>query len=305
MKLARLLVFLVLSGLSGLALAACSSGGSSDSLDITPTPTLAIVTKDNYSLEPVRACTVEDFAPIQTDKSQGTLVSWSPSGHKLAYVAPLNRDWGWYEGDLVIYDLDTQQEQATRDIQVAGDITWSPDGAHIAFIALHTPENKYTVMVMDLAEGTTVDLYPNLPSTDSFDSLKGIDGWSGNSLLDVSEVCGVDCVDIVEHNLTTGQGQTLREIRRGDDTSLDLITNQDISSVDENWLLANWSPDEKWVFFTDSRDVAWLAQPQQQLKFPIDIGDDKAVETSWSADSQYVAVRTASHIFVFRAGCTP
>ncbi len=288
-----------------LILSACSSNNNSaDNADITPTPTLAIVTKDNYSLEADRTCDLVDLIPIHSDKPQGTMIAWAPDGHHLAYVAPADRFWGWYEGDLVIYDVDGRKElQSTRDVRVAGDITWSPDGTKIAFIALHSPENRYTVEIYNLSDGSLTDLYPDLPATDSFASLKGIDDWTSNTTLDVSETCGIDCVDVVEHDLTTGQEQKIKEIRGDEDTSLKVITNQQFATSDLQWLLANWSPDINWVVFADSKDVVWMAQPKQQVKFPIDIQNDEMQESAWSPDSQYVAVRGLEHIFVFSVNC--
>ena len=303
MKISRFLLISINFLLLGILLGACSSSNDQALADITPTPTFVVVTKDNYALLPDQSCLVSTLVSIQTDREQGTLISWGPDGHSLAYVRPENDYWGWYDGKLVIYNLDTDSEIVSKNIRVAGDVTWSPDGSKIAFIALHPPENRYTVEVMTLADGSVQDLYPNLAATDSYASLKGIGGWTSNSTLDVSEICGVDCIDVVEHNLVSGQSQTVKEVRRSEDTSLAIQRNEGSVSVDATWLLTNWSLDGKSVFFADSKDVAWIAHPATKSKFPLDTQTDETIETAWSPDSKYIAVRTYDYLFLFQPEC--
>jgi UDPglucose 6-dehydrogenase len=122
--------------------------------------------------------------------------------------------------------METGEIRATRDTKVTGDITWSPDGTRIAFTALRTTENLYTVIVLLTSDFTPLDLYAAGAATDDFGSAKGIVRWTDNNRIQVNETCGVDCSRVVEINIS-GQGQqVLQTGRKQDGTSLKIALNQ-------------------------------------------------------------------------------
>lgn len=293
--------FLVL--ITGL-LAGCSGNGSQEPA-LTPTPTFANVTGDGYTIINTQACLIKEFPTIQTDQNRilGNLMAWSPDGKMFSYISPFSGTWGWYDGNLVLYSIQDESEQVTRDIKVSGDLTWSPDGSRLAFLALRMPENRYTVMVRSIADGSIQDLFPTLSPTDTYSSQKGIVGWKNSNVLQISESCGVDCAQIIEYDLTTGSTQMLEEVRATENPSLSIQTNLPTSTPNPEWLLANFSPDYSHVFFVDSRDVVWLADPENQTKYPLDIGFNDSEETSWSPDSRTLAVRGQDKIFLFSLDC--
>lgn len=299
-KYFRLWVMILLAGL----LVGCFGSGTPEAA-LTPTPTFANVTGDAYTIMNTQACLIKEFPTIQTDENRnlGNLMAWSPDGEIFSYITPFSGVWGWYDGNLVLYSAKDGNEQVTRDIKVGGDLTWSPDGSRLAFLALRLPENRYTVMVRSMVDGSIQDLFATLTPTDSYSSQKGIVGWKNSSVLQISESCGVDCAQILEYDLSTGATQTLEEVRATEDPSLRIQTNLPTSTPNPEWLLANYSPDFSHVFFVDSRDVLWLADPNDQTKYPLDIGFNSAEETSWSPDSRTLAVRGQEKIFLFSLDC--
>jgi len=287
----------ILSGCSVLALSPA---------DNQPTPTILPTTNPEEGLRVVvsPACQSLILPTIQVDQPAGDLMGFNPDGDVLAYVTPINNKWGWYSGNLTLLSLETGESRATRDIKVTGDISWSPDGSRIAFTALHTTENLYTVIVLLTSDFTPLDLYVAGAATDDYGSAKGILRWAGNDRIQVVETCGVDCSRVVEIGVS-GQGQQLLSTgRKLDDTSLNISLNQPGIAANPDWLQANASPDGRLIFYDDDNDQAWLASPEAKTKYrlPLDLGTVQ--ESKWSADSKLIAVRTDEQIFLFDLDCT-
>lgn len=299
----RKLVFILI--LSGLLLSGCSQLGLAPVSNIpTPTPLATTNPKEGLQVIPQAACLVKKFPSIQVDKPAGDLIGFNPEGSVLAYVAPINNRWGWYTGNLTLLSLDSGETRATRDLKVAGDLAWSPDGSRIAFIALHPTENLYTVIVMSTSDFTPLDLYASGAATDSFGSLKGILKWTDTSRIQVDESCGVDCSRVVEFSIS-GQGQTVLSTgRQQDNTSLNLTINPPTEAVDPEWLNTNMSPDGSRIFYADKNDNAWVTIKDTATKYQLVLDQETAQESKWSPNSQLLAVRTDENIFLFDLKCS-
>ncbi len=290
--------------LISLLLAACSPV-SDEQNGIASTPTAQVVAdvSDGLQVIAAQACLVREEKSIQTDRLQGDLLAWSPLEEKLAFVTPPNRSWGWYEGDLIILDVASGEEQSTKDIKVNGDLTWSPNGEQIAFVSFRPAENHYSVMVYSVVSASLVDLYTTAV-TDEFTSRKGIVRWRSDQVLQVSETCGIDCVRFVEHNLASGQSAVLEETRQNENTSLQVPLNQPGVVPNRNWRNANWSPGAEQVFFTDRNGVAWLGNLSDSTRYALPIDPTGVQESKWSPDERMIAVRTAETVSVFALeGC--
>ncbi len=294
-----LIVFcsILLSGCSVLALAPT---------DNLATPTVLPTTNPEEGLRVVvsPACQVLTLPTIQVDKPSGDLMGFSPDGQVFAYISPVNNKWGWYSGNLTLLSLDTGEIHTTRDIKVTGDVSWSPDGSRIAFTALHTTENLYTVIVLLTSDFTPLDLYAAGAATDDYGSAKGILRWAGNDRIQVVETCGVDCSRVVEIGIS-GQGQqVLSTGRKQDNTSLNISLNQPGIAANPDWLLANAAPDGSLVFYDDDNDHAWLASPEAKTKYRLTLDLGTVQESKWSPDSKLIAVRTDEQIFLYDLDCT-
>ncbi|MFZ3078124.1 MAG: hypothetical protein WA109_00420 [Bellilinea sp.] len=289
----------------GLILTGCSVLGADPNAG-QPTPTALPTTDPDEGLRVSvsTACLVRSFPTIQVDPPAGDLMGWSPDGQIFAYIAPFNNQWGWYTGNLTLLSMETGEIRATRDTKVTGDITWSPDGNRIAFTALRTTENLYTIIVLLTADFTPLDLYAAGAATDDFGSAKGIARWTDNSHIQVDETCGVDCSRVVEISVF-GQGQqVLQTGRKQDDLSLEIVLDQTGFAANPDWLLANASPDGSRIFYVDNDDQAWLAAPDEGYKYrlPLDLGFVQ--ESKWSPDSQLIAVRTNENIYLYDLDCS-
>ena len=286
----------ILAGCSVLALAPA---------DDLPTPTVLPTTDPEEGLRVIvsPACLAMTLPSIQVDQPSGDLMNFNSDGTILAYIAPVNNKWGWYSGNLTLFSLETGEVRNTRDLKVTGDVTWSPDGSRIAFTALRTTENLYTVIVLLTSDFTPLDLYAAGAATDEYGSAKGILRWAGNDRIQVVETCGVDCSRVVEISIS-GQGQqVLNTGRKLDDTSLNITLDQTGFAVNPDWLLANGSPDGSLIFYFDDNDQAWVVSPEAQTKYrlPLDLGIGQ--ESKWSPDSQLIAVRTSENIFLYDLEC--
>ena len=287
-----------------MLLAACSPLGADGPVVTTvEVPAAVDPVGDGLPVTASPACRIADFPVIQTNLDQGDLVAWAPEEHTIAYVAPVGRSWGWYDGDLVFYNLENSEEQSTRDLKVSGDLTWSPDGRRIAMVVFRLPESRYTVMVMEINSGEMIDLYGVSAATDEFSSQKGIIAWTDNQSLQVAESCGVDCVRIVEHDVSLGIARDLETIRHNQDTSLQIKLYQPRISPNPSWFNANWSPDESLVFFTDRNGAAWVADLAREVRFPLDAAIRSPRESKWSFDSRYLAVRTPEAVYLYDTIC--
>jgi len=285
--------------------AACTPlAGNQAVTEITPTAFVAAdLTNDGLAVIPSRACLLQQAVVIQTDRQMGDMLAWSKDSAHLAFITPVNDSWGWYQGDLVILNVLNGESRRTKDIRVAGDLTWSPSGEKIAFVILRPAEAQYSVGVYSLADGRTLDLY-DVAVTDEFSSLKGIVGWRSDQVLQISESCGVDCVRYLEYNLLSGVKTVLEESRPGQDTSLRIVLNQPGVVPNRNWRNANWSPDARRVFFTDRTNVAWIGDLTASTKAALPMETLPVAESKWSADGQLIAVRTAENLYIFGVdGC--
>lgn len=301
MKL-RLFLF-VLSAL--VILAGCSVLGPERGVaESTPTALPTTNPEEGLRVTVSTACEVRALPTIHVDELSGDMLAWSPDGEILAYIAPASRDWGWYSGNLTLISMETGESRATRDIKVTGDISWSPDGSHIAFTALDPTDDIYTVLALQIADFSSVDLYSAGAATDDYGSRKGIIKWTDNNHVQVAETCGIDCTRIVEINIADQQKRVIENNRKEDNQSLEISLNQGSLAINPDWSLANTSPDDSRIFYSDNNGIAWLAAPDEGFKYRIDLDLGDALESKWSPNSQLLAVRTDENVFIFDLECS-
>ena len=325
-----LLVFLLI--LAAAVLAACDtlleSFQQTDSQSatltamVTPTsmqPTLDL--KGNEVLE-MQAKGPYEVVCVSTieDRIHGGLMEWADDAPILAYVAPSNRYWGWFSGDAVVLDFSddakvpdefgnipegmSPREMSTSDLHVFGDFGFSPDHSRLAFTALRQSEKLYTVFVATWDSGLkdVVDLFPDSQAeTDEYSSDKSVIGWVSNSVVRVASSCGIDCERIYRANVLTGKLTFEEEVRKhghdGREQPDHVIEYDDRKYPVMN--NANWSPNEKYVFYTDARYQTWIIREdtKQQYLLPVDGSD--VLQTRWSADSRFLAIRFEDSIEIY------
>ena len=255
-----------------------------------------------------QTCQVAELVAIQTDKPQGDLLAWSPTGHQLAFVQPVNQYSGFYIGDLTVYDAATKQTVFTsKDQAVFGDLTWSPDGSAIAFAALDQTAGVYTIKIVTLADGIEVDIFGDAARTEDYASQKGIFSWKNPSDLVVTSVCGSDCVRLYQYNTVSQTLNPQQEIRYNENTSLTLVN--DITSTEGYWQINTDNKNNTWItsggtsYITDKLDNSKITT-NGDSRISLLIADTAIREAKFSKDSQYLAIRTADKVFVFQLGCS-
>lgn len=282
-----------------ISMAACSgnlaTGGLSDadalatSQAANPLPTQ--ISGQGLKVSASNACLVKEEVSISTDTDQGDLLAWSPTQDELAYVRPANGRWAWFVGDLVVYDIDLDKEMyVSIDQEVFGDLTWGPDATALAYIVLDSDQRTYTVLVLDMATGTDLDIFASSSAqTDDWSSTKGITNWVSERNVVVTSSCGLDCARIYNYNTETGVLTIDGEERKNEDPSLTL-TNEMIS------------PGGTWTAVTDTRDNFWLANSSTGKAFIL-LEATEVKEVKWSNDSRYLALRTADKVYIYQMNC--
>ena len=288
------LLILVLSTLT--LLAGCSTitsqmNRATQTVDATPTP-IALPTQLSIQTRvESQTCQVAELVSIQTDKPQGDLLAWSPTGHELAYVEPVNQYSGFYVGEISVYDAAKKESVFTsKDHAVFGDLTWSADGSALAFASLDQAVGIYTVKTVTLADGMETDIFGDAAKTEDFASQKGILSWTSETELIVTSVCGSDCVREYQYNPVSQILNELQDIRYNENTSLTLVN--DLTS-----------PDGKWMINIDNKNNTWLTSTLDN-RISLLLAATSLKEEKFSKDSQYLALRTADKVIIYELGCS-
>jgi hypothetical protein len=297
-KIRQFLPFMMI--LIGLTLlASCSSLTSlysSDTTDVTATPTIIVLPTQLGVQTRVESltCEITQQVAIQTDDKQGDLMSWSPDNDQLALVQPTNQYYGWYIGDIVVYDTTAKEIVFTsKDSAVFGDITWAPNGSEIAYVELDQDAGVYTVKTVALDGSDAIDIFGDAENarTDDYASKKGILSWDSQANLIVTSICGSDCVRKYQYNAVSQTLNEQDEIRYNDNTSLDI--SEDVISPDGNWQV-----------YTDEKDNVWLSDLSGN-QVSLLLQGTGLEEVKFSKDSKYLAIRTAEQVQVYQLGCSP
>lgn len=314
MKTINKYLFLLLCLFGLLLLAACSTlqaqmNRAVETVKATPTP-IALPTQLSVQTRvESQTCQVAELIAIQTDELQGDLMAWSPTGHELAFVQPVNQYSGFYIGDLVVYDAAKKETVFTsNDKAVFGDLTWSPDSSTLAYVALDQPNGIYTVKTVTPANGVEVDIFGDAAATDDFASQKGILSWTNTTELTVTSICGSDCVRIYQYNSVSQTLNPLQEIRYNENTSLGL--ENDLVSPDGYWQINIDNNDNAWItsggasYIIDRSDNTKITS-NVDSRISLLLAGTELLEEKFSKDSKYLAVRTAEQVIVYQLGCSP
>lgn len=309
-------IFLMLS-----LLAACSLLPGEDLVDpdtmLTPTATPDTL---GYRAVPSEACLIADWASTQSNRRQGDMLAWHSDSQRIAYLNP-HSTTSWYIG---VVSIASETDYATREtlvpnVTATGDLTWSPEGDKLAFVAIRLDEGVQTVMVVNADGSGLLDLFPDDEAfTDTGTSDKSILEWQDNNILEVAVSCGEDCQQRYEIDVRDGFAAPLGDSERKNASGE--LDREDVKTLDgldikphlieydpevypRGFSSPNWSPDKEDVLYLDRRGVLWLLHPEDKTQYIIDIGLRLVSETKWSADSSQVAVRAEDHIFIFEVPC--
>jgi hypothetical protein len=278
---------------------------------ISPNTTLA---PNEFRVISAQACPITSFNALRADTLQTGSLALKPGSYGIAYVAPRS-DQQWYNGDLVIASGPNfaTQTSLSNNIQVVGDLLWSPDGALIAFVAFRQEDNVYTVMVTR-EKGSPIDLFPDLAArSDKFSSPKTLLQWKNNDTISVALSCGVDCAQAVDINVTdstsssTSSGQpTDLPVRKG--TLIPAAVANDERSYDVKLFptMSNptWSPDGNLVAYLNDTSDPWLLSINDRTIYPLNVNGALVVEMKWSLDGKMIALHLDGSIEIFKIGCT-
>ncbi|PKO01052.1 MAG: hypothetical protein CVU42_00995 [Chloroflexi bacterium HGW-Chloroflexi-4] len=303
-----IIIIFILSLLAGCSVLASQMNRPTEEVDATATPITLPTQLSVQTRVESQTCLVAELVAIQTDKPQGDLMAWSPTGHALAFVQPVNQYSGFYIGDLTIYDAATQETLFTsNDKAVFGDLAWSPDGSALAYVSLDQTAGIYTVKTVTLAYGIEVDVFGDEAATDDFASQKGVLSWTNEPDLTLTSVCGADCVRLYQYNIVSQSLNPLQEIRYNENTSLGLVN--DLVSLNGYWQISIDNNDNIWItsggetYTIDQLDNTSLTS-KVDSKISLVLADTRLQEIKFSKDSKYLALRTTEQVLIYQLGCT-
>lgn len=328
----QLILLVILLVLAGIVLAACDTllesfqqtDSQSATLTAMVTPTSIPPTLDLKGNRVEEAPSQEPYEvvciSILEDRLHGGVMEWSGSGDLFAYVAPQNRYWGWFSGDAVVLNFADDakvpdewgnipdglapSELSTTDLHCFGDFAFSPDNSRVAFTALRQSEKLYTVMVASLDSGLkdVVDLFPDAAAeTDDYASDKSVIEWVNNSVVRVASSCGIDCERIYSANVRTGNLTFEEEVRKHGHDGREQPDNVIEYETRDYPVMnnANWSPDERFVFYTDARYQTWIIREDTKEQYQLPIDGSDVLQTRWSSDSRFIAIRFEDSIEIY------
>jgi WD40 repeat protein len=288
-----------------IAVSSCTIlGGSSGDATPTPVPTSSI---PGLQVSSPQACQVAEHGMIRVENSQGDLISWSPVANTVAYIASTQGS-SWNVGELNILSdplFDNPDRLAT---QVAGELSWSPNGTTIAYLGLRRSDNLYSIGLAYPDGRPSKDLFPgDAAKTDGYSSQKAILEWINDGRLRVYTSCGVDCMQGLDFGVITGLSTQRGAPIQRDWDLWTVNTNHPVTIPAEFSDLVgqlNWSPDESQIAYIDEDGYVWIINVGTGKLYPLDIGTyGTATETDWSYDSQYLAVQVDQKLKIFSFDC--
>ncbi len=271
----------------------------------TPTVVLHPTPTSDFQTVISPVCQKAEWDGTITQDGQGDMMAWSPKADDLAFMAQKNASW--FVGDLAIVKGPNFSEvnDPYPTTSVYGDVTWSNDASLIAFVALRQADGLYTVMVTRPSGSGLKDLMlGKVAKTDDHASPKAILDWPNLALMEVELTCGSDCLQTAQVNPTTGSQTVSPDTRRAKDRLGGKIKTYVLDydkAVYPAMISPNWSPDGKKIAYSTDSGEIWAIDVQGGTRYPIDL-NRSGLETKWSMDSRYLAVRTERVVTVYSWG---
>lgn len=283
---------------------------------VTPTsilPTLDL--KGNEVIEEL-GCPVYVAPSITTfdDAIDGGIFQWAEHQDYFAYVTPENRYWAWFSGDAAVLSFEDDayqpKELFSSGLKIFGDFAFSPNGTKLAFVVFRPSDKLYTIHVGTIASGlqTTVDLFPgNTAATDSYSSQKSVIGWISENEVRVATSCGIDCEKVYRINTDTNAMVFEEDTRKYGHEGRTFIPFEKTLDVRYYPLMrySNWSDSERYVFYYDERYDVWILNEATKQQYKLEEVPGRGIlQTAWSPDDRYIAIRRAEEIMIYKVDCT-
>jgi hypothetical protein len=315
-----------------LPLSACGGDNSQAGLSVTPTPT-ATVDPSGYQAVAAQACIVNEWNTLQSEQRRGQTMNWmqgdllawrtgaASTNGELAYIAPGDRS-SWFTGVLTLARGKNYAEHIplAPGVLANGDLTWSPSGDWLAFLAYRPSEGLYTVMAVQANGAGLVDLFPtDLARTDNRSSQKAIIGWRDDTTVQVITSCGEECrqgyaIDVTQPAVpaltpTVIDDYTLLRQNLQLSQSLRTITpaafpkNIRLTPAATELTTVKWAPDGRQMVYLDRRGILWYLSVPDKINYILDIGLRDVYEIQWSTTSATLAVRAEDRVFMFEIPC--
>lgn len=297
-------LFMLLLGLLGGISACTFFGAAPDVATPTPEPTSSI--PDLRVVAP-QACQVAQQDMIRVEHPQGDLISFSPIDDSLAYIAS-TRGTSWNVGELNLLSAPEFDAPIRLATQVAGELTWDPDGTTIAYLGLRRSDDLYTIGLAYPNGRAYRDLFPDEAArTDDYSSQKSILRWVNTGRLRVLVSCGINCMQTLDFGVLSGLSTVIGDpIQRSWDMWSVHTNHPDVIPPLYSGLSGqlNWSPDESHIAYIDENGYAWVINIQPGTLFPLDIGQyGTATESDWSFDGKYLALQVDQYLKIYAFQC--
>jgi dipeptidyl aminopeptidase/acylaminoacyl peptidase len=304
--------FPILMGCSPVVETNATPSGTPPFQTVSPSASVLVSPSPNptvFPTIPLHACLLYQVPTIRTLRSQGDLMAWSPTSNVLAFLSS-SEQMDQSSGSLMIVPLPAEGTTLRLATNGAGNISWSPDGKHIAFTSLRLGEGVYSLQAVATDGSGLVDFFPgDSARTDEWASPKIVHSWSSdNQHLEIYASCGVNCAAPYIANVLDGTqkpagGPGLPNI---DFWQIHTYTPETLPESITDATSPNWSPDGNRIAYFDDRFNIWVLSKTEKNQFMLDLGKwATPYETKWSSDGNYLAVRVDLTIKVFQIGCEP
>lgn len=301
-------VLFTLAGLAGCARLPVSLPGIGPTAAAEATPTAPpdfqpTLSTGGFRVVPSPACPVVTTDMLQADPQSGDLLDWEPGGSRLAYLATTSTTT-WHLGDVAVLDLaEDAPEPVSAASNAAGQLHWLEDG-RLVFEAFRPADSVYTVRTVRPDGSQPVDFFPGSAAhTDNFSSPKAVIDEGGGELT-LFSVCGLDCLKTYRVS-PDGVVQPAGQLTALDGRNAwlpEIKTREAPAEETPAMYAANWTADGMAAVYYDGQANEWVLNLDSQELFALGISE-LPLETDWSDDGRYLAVRGDGMLKVYDIQC--
>ena len=157
---------------------------------ITPSPAASPSILAAPALLPSPAQLIAELPLLNDFGGRVRRFDWAPTGEALAFIAP-DEELAPFAGALMLIAAPAFNRPQPLALNAIRDVTWSPEGAQVAFVGWRANDELETVSIVNVDGANPRDLFPGAAAqTDPGIGAKTLEGWWDPQWLLVGVNCG-------------------------------------------------------------------------------------------------------------------